>query len=367
MIAVLQVVDSLKLAGLESVAANYANLLAGRGVRSCLCSTRASGPLASRLTREVTHLDLRRRGIIDPKALKRLVEFIKLEQIDIIHAHGTSLFFSALATCFVRSPKFLWHDHFGRYLTEKRSAGLYRLGVSRAAGIIAVNEPLAQWARESLKMPADRVWFLPNFVPQPPPNSDVPKLPGTPGKRIVCVANLRPEKDHLTLIEAMAQVHKLDPLAGLILVGDHANEIQAAEVKERVRQHNLQEHVFFLGSRNDVGGILRGCDIGVLASASEGMPLALLEYGMAGLPVVATAVGQVPDVLAGGRVGLMVPAGQPAELAAGLLKLLESSQLRQTFGRDFNQRVSAQYSADALTDRLLRIYETVIGAGMVKI
>jgi len=366
MISVLQVVDTLKLAGLESVAANYANLLSERGVRSYLCSTRASGPLAAKLARGVQHLDLRRKGIIDLKALKRFVELVRREHIDIIHAHGTALFFSALATCFARSPRLLWHDHFGRYLTEQRPVGLYRLGTSRAAGIIAVNEPLAKWARESLKMPADRVWFLPNFVLEPSSKPAVPELPGTPGRRIVCVANLRPEKDHLTLIEAMAHVHQRDSLASLLLVGDHANEIQAAKVKERVCQHGLQENVFFLGSRNDVGGILRGCDIGVLSSASEGMPLALLEYGVAGLPVIATAVGQVPEVLAGGRAGLMVFPGQPTELAAGLLKLLESTQLRHTLGRDLNQRVSTTYSATELTDRLLRIYGVVTGSGVFR-
>lgn len=362
MIAVLQVVDTLKLAGLESVAANYANLLSERGVRSYLCSTRASGPLAGRLAPGVTHLDLRRSGIIDLKALKRLVEFIRQEQIDVIHAHGTSLFFSALTTCFARSPRLLWHDHFGRYLTEKRPVGLYRLAVSRAAGIIAVNEPLAKWARVSLKMPADRVWYLPNFVLKPSPVPEVPELPGAPGKRIVCVANLRPEKDHLTLIDAMKRVHERDPLAGLLLVGDHANQMQAANVKERVRQHGLQKHVFFLRSRDDISGILTGCDIGVLSSASEGMPLALLEYGMARLPVIATAVGQVPEVLADGRLGLMVPPGQPAELAAGLLKLLESAQLREALGRDLNQRIQTDYSAAALMHQLLRIYGVVIGS-----
>ena len=82
-----------------------------------------------------------------------------------------------------------------------------------------------------------------------------------------------------------------------------------ARVQERIQQHGLESHVFLLGSRSDVPSILSGCDIGVLSSASEGMPLALLEYGVAGLPTVATRVGQVPEILDEGRANPRFGAG----------------------------------------------------------
>ena len=361
MIAVLQVVDTLKLAGLESVAVNYSNLLAQRGVRSYLCSTRASGPLAANIDRGVGHLLLKRRKLIDLGGLKRFVQFIRLQQIDIIHAHGTSLFFSALGSMLTRTSKLIWHEHCGRSHAEHRPVGLYRLALIRAAGIIAVNEPLAKWARESLKVPADRVWYVPNFVQRPTRLGKSPQLPGTPGKRVVCVANLRPEKDHLTLVNAMKRVCEREPDATLFLVGDHANQSHAAKVKELVRLHNLQENVFLLGPRKDVWGILNECNVGVLSSASEGMPLALLEYGVSGLPAVATAVGQVPDVLAGGDAGLLVRPGQPAELAAAVIKLLQSPKLRETISRRLSQRIQANFSETVIMDEILRIYRTVLG------
>ena len=360
MFGVIQVVDSLQLGGLESVAVNLANLLAERGVRSFLCSTRASGPLATRLSPRVTHLELERKGRIDLAALRRLVGFLRQQQVDIIHAHGTSLFFSALAALFVPRVKLIWHDHFGRYLTENRPAWIYRLATTRTKGVIVVNEPLAEWARAILRIPADRAWYVPNFVVEPADSSKSVQLPGTPGKRMVCVANLRPEKDHLTLVDAMKQVTEADPSASLLLVGNDANQAHATKVKERIHQYALQQNVFLLGSRSDVGDILSACDIGVLSSTSEGMPLALLEYGIAALPTVATRVGQVPEVLDQGRAGVLIAPGQPAELAAALLRLLRSEDLRANLGGELNRRVRKKYSEAAVMREILQIYKTVL-------
>jgi glycosyltransferase involved in cell wall biosynthesis len=158
----------------------------------------------------------------------------------------------------------------------------------------------------------------------------------------------------------MKEVVESEPEACLILVGNQANETQVARVKERIQQHRLQNHIFLLGSRSDVPSVLCGCDIGVLSSASEGMPLALLEYGMAGLPTVATRVGQVPEILDEGRAGLLVSPGQPVEIARDLLTLLNSTEVRQTLGQSLNRRVREKWSQPAIMDQLISIYEKVL-------
>jgi glycosyltransferase involved in cell wall biosynthesis len=357
----MQVIDSLALGGMETVAVNLANLLAERQMRSFLCFTRAGGPLERRLSPGVTRLDLGRKTLFDLTALRRLARFINQRQIDIVHAHGTTLFFSALAGLFARQARLLWHDHFGRYATEERPAWIYRMATRRCSGIIAVNQPLAQWARTRLKAPAARVWYVPNFVAQPPDAPSAPTdLPGTPGGRIVCVANLRPEKDHATLIEAMKRVSHVVPAATLLLAGDALDQAHASGLREQIRRQALGNHVFLLGSRPDIRAILGLCDIGVLSSVSEGMPLALLEYGSAGLPAVATAVGQVPEVLDGGHAGLLVSPGQPDALAEALLKLLRSPELRSSLGATFQRRVQERYSQQSVLHQIIRIYETVI-------
>ena len=143
--AVMQVIDSLQVGGAESVAVNLANRLSERGVKSFLCTTRADGPQAKRLSSAVGHLSLHRRGFIDAAAVVRLIRFIREHQVDLLHVHGTALSFSSLAKLFVTRLKLLWHDHFGRFATEKRSVWLYGIAARRTSGVIAVNEQLAKW------------------------------------------------------------------------------------------------------------------------------------------------------------------------------------------------------------------------------
>jgi glycosyltransferase involved in cell wall biosynthesis len=173
------------------------------------------------------------------------------------------------------------------------------------------------------------------------------------------VANLRPEKDHATLIHAMKQVCLFVPTATLLLAGNEPDQTHASRLRNLIHQHALDNHVFLLGSRPDVSALLRACDIGVLSSASEGMPLALLEYGIAGLPAVATAVGQMPEVLDEGRAGLLVCPRQPTPLAEALLKLLRSAELRSNLGAALSRRVQERYSAQSVLRQIIRIYETL--------
>src|SRR5207249_5545647 len=134
-----------------------------------------------------------------------------------------------------------------------------------------------------------------------------------------------------------------------------ANREHSDRVRARIQQVGLSHQVFLLGSRSDVPSILRASDIGVLSSASEGMPLALLEYGMAGLPTVATRVGQVPEVLDQGRAGILVEPGRLEELATALLSLLRSAELRAKLGQELKRFVRAHYSQAAVMDQIVRI------------
>jgi len=355
----MQVVDSLLIGGMEMVAVNLANLLAERGMRSYLCCTRLDGPLSERVSPQVERLNLHRRGRFDFAAFGRLARFLRTNQIDILHAHGSSLFLSILTALAARRTKVVWHLHLGRYATADRYYWIYRSVARCAGGVIAVNQPLVEWACSELKVPSERVWRVPNFVLSPPQPLNPAELPGPRGKRLVCVANFRPEKGHLTLIEAMNKIVRAEPAASLFLVGAGPGSAHREKVRERIQDCGLQDRVFVLGSRSDVWNILAACDVGVLASTSEGMPLALLEYGTVGLPVVASAVGQAPDVLNQGQAGILVAPGQPTDLAEAILRLVQSADLRQNLGAALKNRVQNLYSDQAILHQIVHIYETV--------
>jgi glycosyltransferase involved in cell wall biosynthesis len=191
-------------------------------------------------------------------------------------------------------------------------------------------------------------------------------LPGTSGSRIVSVANLRAEKDHLNLVRAMALVVRRHPSAHLLLVGAHSDPAYSAgssyfeAVKQEVARNSLEGNISFLGQRRDIPALLQGCDIGVLSSRTEGLPLSLLEYGMAGLPVVATRVGECEEVLDRGRAGLVVSPQSPRELAEGLVSLLDSRERRAQLGERFHHRIQDLYSAEAIVERVCLVYKNVL-------
>lgn len=360
---VMHVSDTLAAGGLERVSVMIANGLPPSRYRSHLCTTRRDGPLSGLVAPHVARLRLERRGRFDTKAIHRLTAYIRKHEIALLHAHGTALFIAAVASLTVPRVRVIWHDHFGNHGIERRPEWLYRMAVRRAHGVIAVTEPLAEWARHSLNMPGDRVWYVPNFAGDlPAGNSGRPTLPGKPGFRIVCVANVRPQKDHRNLIRAMREIVREVPEAHLLLLGAAADADYASTIWKEVEESGLSSSISWLGSRDDVGDVLRNCDIGVLSSASEGLPLALIEYGMSGLPVVATRVGQCAEVLDNGSAGVLVAPGAPGELAHAIVSLLQSPERRRDLGSRLGKRVREIYSAGRAIEQVCGIYDSVLRA-----
>jgi glycosyltransferase involved in cell wall biosynthesis len=356
---VMHLIDTLNAGGAERMAVNIVNLLPRNRYSPHLCTTRTEGPLAPLVKPDVGRCSLNRKQRFEWRALRMLVEYINAHQIKILHAHGTALFMAGLAARFAPYPKIVWHDHWGRHDIESRPAWLYRIATGQAHSVIAVNKNLAQWSRDQLRVPANRVSCIKNFVSNSLPNGETPDLPGTPGARIVCVANFRPQKDLMTLVRAMSLVVREFPAAHLLLVGDPSDKAYAEQIEELVAEEKLSRHVSFMGQRNDVTSILAACDIGVLSSASEGLPLSLLEYGGARLPAVATEVGECAEMLDHGRAGILVSPGAADQLATGLLLLLKSSEQRSIFGEALFQQVKQKYNAMNAIDEICRVYESV--------
>lgn len=359
-IGVMQITDSLAIGGLERVAVNLANSLPPEYFHSHLCVTRNTGPLESLMGENVKRIDLNRTGRYDIGALWRLKKYIREHQIQILHAHGTSLFIATIVARFKPKPIVIWHDHFGRCNTETRSISRYRSATKRVRGVIAVNQSLADWSRNDLRVPSERVWYIPNFVHQLPDSGQVPDLPGTKGSRIVCVANLRPQKDHENLFHAMKMVTRYVPHAHLILVGNGGDQNHLATLNDLLAHQRLEQNVTWLGPRTDVPAILRECDVGVLSSSSEGLPLALIEYGLAGLPAVATNVGQCAEVLDNGNVGALVAPSSPVALSDAITSFLQWPEKRIAYGERFSERVSQLYSSEIILRKICKVYEAAL-------
>ena len=359
---VMHMIDSLALGGAERIAVDLANSLPKDEFEVHLCATRKGGPLEADIAPHVQFFVLGRRSRVDLKALSKLSRYLCCHNVRIIHAHSTSLFTAVLASFLPPFPKVLWHNHIGDIDTDAWSVLVYGLLVRRASGVIAVNDRLANWAREALRVRKDRVWYIPNFVR--PIGSQVragcDDLPGHPGRRVVCVAGIRPQKDFATLLRAFAEVLRDVPDAVLLVVGGVRDEGYFRGLQLLQKDLELAEAVHWLGQRTDALEIAAACDVGVLSSASEGLPVVLLEYGALGLPVVCTDVGQCREVVDGGNAGILVASGDHKALAEGIVRFLCDRVAADEFSGRLSQRVADYYSVQRAVRMVKEVYETVL-------
>jgi glycosyltransferase involved in cell wall biosynthesis len=177
------------------------------------------------------------------------------------------------------------------------------------------------------------------------------------GDELTCitVANLRPEKDLATLLRAHAQLAQEGVRAVALLVGEGPDR---AALEAEARALGLgADRLRFLGARTDVPDLLRAADVFVLSSRTEGLPLAVLEAMAASLPIVSTAVGGVPEVVAHGEHGLLVAPGSPAALAGALESLAYDPERRLDLGARAFARARDTCSLDAMARAYDALYE----------
>ena len=183
-------------------------------------------------------------------------------------------------------------------------------------------------------------------------------LPQRRRRRVLMVANLRPEKGHDTLIDAASAVLRTFRDATFIIAGDGTE-------RDRLVAHAAQRGVAgafsWLGHRDDVGAIVATSDIFVLPSRTEAFPNALLEAMAAGLPCVATRVGGIPEIISDGRTGLMVRVDDPVDLADALCRLMSDAPLSAQLGASAAQDVAVRYSFERMTAAFEAVYAAEIG------
>jgi len=350
---VLQIIDSLNVGGTEVLTVNLANSFLDYGVESYLCSTRQRGELENKINKNVNYIHLGKKYIIDVKALLKLKAFIKKNDICIINVHSTSLFFACCLKLLYPKIKLFWHNHTGANIGLKGvKFKIIKFLSNFITGIINVNKDLDTWSKNKLKH--KNTIQLNNF----PVFNDLKKktkLKGVENKRIVCLAALRQEKDHLMLIESFKRVSRLKPEWTLHLVGKDYNDNYSVKIKKTIKDNNLKDVVYLYNICSDIKNILEQSNIGVLSSKSEGLPISLLEYGLAHLPVLVTDVGDCKKVI-NHKKATVKPENSDI-YGKALIEIIENNSLRNEISQTLNNNVVKIYSKEKFIIKIKKLYQ----------
>jgi glycosyltransferase involved in cell wall biosynthesis len=294
-----------------------------------------------------------------------VLSYLRRERIDILHAHqfGSNVWAAILGTL-ARTPVVIAHEHTWSYQGQPVRRFLDReLIARRSAAFLAVSREDRRRMIEIERIPAGKVVYVPNGIAGFPPASgrDVRMELGIgPENPVVgTVCSLRPQKAVDVLIRAAAVLAPGFPGLRVVIVG-HGTEREALDAL--VEELGLEGTVMLLGRRTDVPDLLEAFDVCVCSSDFEGSPLSIMEYMEAGKPVVATAVGGVPDLVEDERTGLLVDPQNPEMLASALGTLLRDRRLATQFGLAGRERRRREFDLDQTVRRIEGLYEELYAA-----
>lgn len=184
-------------------------------------------------------------------------------------------------------------------------------------------------------------------------------------KIIGMVARVAPAKDYPTLIRAAARIARVNPHVRFLIVGEHSGVEQYREHYEEVKgwlaEHAVASHFIFTDFRTDVTRMIAAMDIFVLSTHSEGLPLVIMEAMAQGVPVVATRIGGIPEIITDGETGLLHQHGDDAQLAAQLLSLLEDDGRRGMIGEAGRRFVKTNFSRERFSEEMTHFYREMLG------
>jgi glycosyltransferase involved in cell wall biosynthesis len=365
----MMMIEAVGAGGAERVAEELAlNTDPARFTRSVLVTrplerVTGSAEACARLRDSGVDLHFLNRGnTLDLRALRRLVGLLRSTHVDVLHAHmfGSNVW-AALLGHPLGVPVVVAHEHTWSFEGQPLRKLLDRNVVARFSDkVIAVSAADQRRMIETVGMRPDRVTLIPNGISWSGGGDPlaVRRELGIPPEApvLVQIAVLRPQKAIDVMLNAMAILRETHPDARLLVAGPG----DPAELRAMAAQLELGERALLLGGREDVPDVLAAANVGVLSSDFEGMPLAVLEYMAAGLPVVSTCVGGLPEMVEPGETALLVPPRDPQALAAAVGRLIDDPALAQRMGEAGRSRQQARFSSQAMTTRVDELYEDLL-------
>lgn len=353
--------------GAERVVVYLVSQLAARGIQNVvLVPADGEGWLGAQLPRDrVDLVPVPLRGVSLFTSFRAVRGALRARRPTLAHSHEFTMgVLGGVASWSLRVPHVLTM-HGGRYYATRTDR---RLALSwsarRSAAVVAVSRTVAAQLTDDLRPRPRRIEVIPNGIP--PVAADPATLReelGLPpdARLIVTVGNLYAVKGHADLLRALARLsHALPWPVHLAIAGRGPEE---DGLRQLATSLGLGARVHLLGLRADVPGILRTADVFALPSHSEALPLALLEAMRTGLPIVATAVGDVPHALAQGNAGVLVAPRDIPALTDALRRLLTEPAVARSLADQAQSVAADTYDIARMVDRYLSLYQSILPGG----
>lgn len=320
----------------------------------------AIGEEIERLGAKVIYLNSEAR-LFNLFLVKKIVEILNKEKPDIVH---TSLFyanfFGRIASLFKASPVVIAEER--SMYTEKR---VYHVIIDRVLSyftdkIIVCSNSVLNFTVKQERIKKDKFCLLYNAVDAerfdiPQTKEELRREYGFQEEQFIIgtVGSLIPKKGHRFLLEAMYEVCKDIPAFKLLVIGEGECE---KELRDLVKSRNMGDKVEFLGARKDVPQFMKMMDIFVLASLQEGFPRTLIEAMYAGLPVIASNISGIPEIISHRENGFLIPPGDPAAIRDSALALYRDSKLLLKMGANARRKIMSGYLPSQYVQKLEQLY-----------
>lgn len=318
---------------------------------------------------QIIRLDVKSKH--DPRHLKLLKQIIQQEKIDILHAHIWNPASGRYAYMAAKSTKIplitTEHDPF-KLSAIKDLFKKYQL--KTVSKIITVSQENAKTLKSLYPNQANKIQTIHNGIDTTWWQSQLLRFTDGDYQEIkekifharlntliiTCIAELHERKGQKYLIQAIAEITNQFPNTKLVLVGDGPDK---ENLYDLVKKMDLQRHVTFTGKSKEIPAILKASDIFVLPSRREAFGLVNLEAMMIPLPIVASNVGGIPEVVEDGKTGILVKPENHTELAKALKILIENEKIREGLAEAGKKRVMENFSAKKMAQEYEKVYQNI--------
>jgi glycosyltransferase involved in cell wall biosynthesis len=291
-----------------------------------------------------------------------LREHIKKENFDIIHTHGSQDSWAtayALVRIKPRPPVFRTKHNIFLIKDHLPNKWLYGKATDR---IVCISRAIYEYCAAKSYIKESSLDIIHSAV-----NAEkyscgngmrIRKEFNLEGKFVTGISGrLRQEKGHTYLFQALSKIKDQAQDLVLLAIGDGS---MFAELKELAEKLQITDRVIFTGFRKDVPDILASLELFIMPSISEGLGTAVLEAGAAGLPIIASDVGGIPDIIENGVSGILTPPGEPAPLSEAIMTLYNNRDLAEKYSRKAKEWVTMNFSEKALGEKTEAFYKRTL-------